>query len=285
MAFPETFPDPEDICQLLRDAAAAEVLPRYRKLASGDISEKSGPSDLVTTADLETELYLTSHLNALTPEVQVIGEEAVEDDPRLMRYLAGDDMAWVIDPVDGTLNFTEGRPEFAIILSFVSGGQVRAGWILDPLLDEVIWAVEGEGAWRASASGARERLSVAERLPVAAMQGALYTGPRRSPDLSNRVKKIRKQFGKLTYFRSVGHEYLALARGDNHYALFTRLMPWDHAAGVLIHRECGGFSQRLDGQPYSPAEHRGFLLLAPDEATWSELRDMLLADGAAPAPV
>lgn len=61
-------------------------------------------------------------------------------------------------------------------------------------------------------------------------------------------------------------------------------MPWDHAAGVLIHSECGGFSRRLDGQNYSPAEHRGFLLLAPDEDAWSEIRGMLLADGAAPAP-
>jgi fructose-1,6-bisphosphatase/inositol monophosphatase family enzyme len=74
-----------------------------------------------------------------------------------------------------------------------------------------------------------------------------------------------------SYLRCAGAEYLALLRGASHYALFTRLMPWDHAAGCLIHAEAGGWSACLDGSPYRPRPIEGSLLLAPDRATWDML--------------
>ena len=72
---------------------------------------------------------------------------------------------------------------------------------------------------------------------------------------------------------------MRLARGEIHYALFTKLMPWDHVAGVLIHREAGGHSAYLDGTPYRPSQvgAKG-LLLAPDPGTWRRLERALLSD-------
>jgi fructose-1,6-bisphosphatase/inositol monophosphatase family enzyme len=80
--------------------------------------------------------------------------------------------------------------------------------------------------------------------------------------------------------RCAGLEYLALASGQLHYALYRKLMPWDHAAGQLLHRQAGGFSRHLDGSPYradGPTSTDGFLL-APDEASWQAIHKTLIAD-------
>jgi fructose-1,6-bisphosphatase/inositol monophosphatase family enzyme len=80
--------------------------------------------------------------------------------------------------------------------------------------------------------------------------------------------------------RCAGLEYLALASGQLHYALYRKLIPWDHAAGQLLHRQAGGFSRHLDGSPYradGPTSTDGFLL-APDEASWQAIHKTLIAD-------
>jgi fructose-1,6-bisphosphatase/inositol monophosphatase family enzyme len=69
-----------------------------------------------------------------------------------------------------------------------------------------------------------------------------------------------------------------LAAGDCHFLLFNRLMPWDHAPGWLLHREAGGYSARFDGSAYTPSERTGGLICTPDEASWHDLRAVLLEE-------
>jgi fructose-1,6-bisphosphatase/inositol monophosphatase family enzyme len=85
--------------------------------------------------------------------------------------------------------------------------------------------------------------------------------------------------GSVFSFRCAGHEYLALASGRAHFALYQRLMPWDHAPGYLIHREAGGHGLRLDRREYTPAIHDGGLLLTPDAESWEALHEVLLGNG------
>jgi len=77
-------------------------------------------------------------------------------------------------------------------------------------------------------------------------------------------------------YRCAAHEYRLAAGGHVHLLLYNKLMPWDHAAGWLLHREAGGYSAHFDGTPYVPAHLAGGLLYAPDEATWREARAGLL---------
>jgi fructose-1,6-bisphosphatase/inositol monophosphatase family enzyme len=78
--------------------------------------------------------------------------------------------------------------------------------------------------------------------------------------------------------RCAGLEYIRLAEGQIHFCLFTKLMPWDHAPGVLLHEEAGGHAAYLEGGPYDPARiDMSGLLMAPDATSWQALRDMLLA--------
>ena len=132
---------------LLRAAAQAEILPRFRRLAAGAVRAKSGPLDLVTDADEAAERVITAGLLKRFPGCIVVGEEAVAADPALLGALDGADLAFVVDPVDGTANFAAGLPLFGCMAAAVVRGEIVAAWIHDPLGDDTAVALRGEGAW------------------------------------------------------------------------------------------------------------------------------------------
>ena len=165
--------DRDAVAALLREVAASEVLPRFRNLAKADVRAKTSAQDLVTLADLEAERVLTARLPALLPGSVVVGEEAAYADPRVLERLDGETPVWVIDPVDGTANFSAGRPTFAMIVALVDRGQTVAGWILDPLHDRMALAERGAGAWLGDT---RIQAHPADG-PLLSWQGCAY-GPR-----------------------------------------------------------------------------------------------------------
>jgi fructose-1,6-bisphosphatase/inositol monophosphatase family enzyme len=125
-------PDPEKVAALLRRAASEIILPRFKNLQKDEIREK-GPGDLVTIADTEAEQMLTPLLRELAPGSSVVGEEAVAADADVLGRLKGADGVWLIDPVDGTHNFAHGNSNFAVIAAYVEQGNVRGGWIHEPV--------------------------------------------------------------------------------------------------------------------------------------------------------
>ena len=110
----------------VRDTVAAEILPRWRRLAQHDIAEKTGPGDLVTVADKEAERRLTEVLTALLPGSVVVGEEAVHADPGVLGRIGGAEPVWIVDPVDGTANFVAGKEEFATLVALADGPELIA---------------------------------------------------------------------------------------------------------------------------------------------------------------
>jgi fructose-1,6-bisphosphatase/inositol monophosphatase family enzyme len=79
--------------------------------------------------------------------------------------------------------------------------------------------------------------------------------------------------------QGAGAEYLRLAAGETQFSLFTRLMPWDHVPGTLLHHEAGGTALCFDGTPYTAARYREIgLLMAPDRPSWDALHEALLGD-------
>ncbi len=271
--------DAAEVAAIMREVAAEEILPRFGKLAKADILPKGGRGDFATTADLEAERALARRLAALLPGSLVVGEEAAAKDPALLQAIAGEAPVWIVDPLDGTHNFAQGIAHFTVIVALARAGATVAGWIHDPLADRTAAAEEGAGAWEAG-----RRLAVAPPAPLAEMRGAIY-GKAGRPGISPRLDEVRQRFAGTTNSRCAGHEHLALARAESHFALFSRLLPWDHAAGALIHAEAGGYNACWDGTPYRPTRHTGGLLLAPDAASWTALAELLLVrEPAAAAP-
>jgi fructose-1,6-bisphosphatase/inositol monophosphatase family enzyme len=272
--------DLDTVTTLIRTTAETHILPRFRKLASHEIHEKGPGNGLVTIADIEAERTLTPALENLLPGSLVVGEEAVAHDPTILDRLTGNEPVWIIDPVDGTMNFSKGVSRFAVIVALVAGGQVHAGWIQDPLLGITVVATAGGGAWLSEPGQIRRRLRYAEAPPLREARGAAYgrLGDRgRTHDILERSGRV----GPIRRINSAGQEYLDLAQARLEYAVYGRALPWDHAAGILIHREAGGVAGFLDGQtpdeaPYSPRRHTGLLLIAPNNSAWTALRDILL---------
>ena len=91
---------------------------------------------------------------------------------------------------------------------------------------------------------------------------------------TSRMPRVASTFN----YRCAAHEYRLIADGHCHFAVFNRLMPWDHAAGVLLHREAGGHAARYDGTPYTATVRTGGLLCAPDQESWRALLDALISE-------
>ena len=257
----------EAVAVAVKEIAHEHALSRFRNLAAGEISEK-GPGDLLTVADVETERALTARLRDLLPGSVVVGEEAVADRPELLDALAEDTPSWLVDPIDGTINFASGLPLFATMVALVVGGSVRAGWIYDSVHDVMAFAVRGQGA---HLDGRRVRID-----PPAALTrhaGCLHlSGYDR--DLAATAARNFDSVGPLLVLHCAGLEYQSMLSGRLHYSVYNRTNAWDHAAGALLLEEAGGYMARLDGTPYrvTEAEHDWPLLCAADRASWLALK-------------
>lgn len=237
--------DLDAVEKAVREAAAAEILPRFRCLASHEVVEKNGPHDLVTVADRRAEEHLTAALTALLPGSTVVGEEAVHADPSVLAALRGDAPVWIVDPVDGTRQFVHGDPGFATLVALAHRGEVLASWTYAPALDDIAVAVRGRGA----------------RLNGRALRaGSPHTGKTLEVALSHHdftTVAEKRSLAGLTCegidprpCGSAGLEYLAIARGTLDALAFTWENPWDHAAGLLLVDEAGGTSGTLAGEPF-----------------------------------
>ena len=265
-------PDPDIVTAIIRNVAEEIVLPRFRRLGAHEISKKSA-GEIVTVADEESELALARELTALLPSASVVGEEGVSRDPRAMDALSGDGPVWIVDPVDGTQNFADGKPCFALIVALVRGGCTVAGWIHEPVADTTVWARAGEGAFEAGA-----RLHPDAPAAVDELVGSLNKRHRERLEQSGSAGE-RGLARRARRYRCVGAEYADLARGNLHFARYGgRLKPWDHAAGVLIAQEAGVYGRVMSTEtPYLPGPTlaQQTLLLAPDGASWRQLREIL----------
>lgn len=256
----------------LREAAALDVMPRFQALAAHEIREKK-PGDLVTVADEEAEHRLTASLSGIVPGSLVVGEEAHAKAPDILDRLESNEIVWLIDPIDGTKNFTEGNDLFCMMVAAVYKGETVKSWIYDPVRDRMAIAGKGEGAFLDD-----KRLKVAESSNFSDMVGQVNFGvfpERRRHHLRDLYHATFREVSRL---RCAGHDFLAQSLGERNFALYNRLWSWDHVPGVLLLREAGGYVARLDGQPYRPQDRVMTLLSAPGKSAWDDLYELFNAE-------
>lgn len=255
--------DIEKVSQLLRQVAADIILPRHRKLSAGDITEKDH-GELVTIADTETEKWLSAELSNLLPGSCVVGEEAAYADRGVFKRLTEDAPVWIIDPVDGTHNFAKGSDIFAIIVALVYSGETVAGWIYEPIGETLAIGERGAGV-------------TLDTHPIQLgpeHAGAHYDGVA-ARHLFDRADRDESLIRNVYRPNCAGHEYVQILQGERRFTAYTKLRPWDHAAGNFMIREAGGHSALLDGSRYDVTWPIGNLLSASDEATWRRVQSIL----------
>ena len=225
-----------DLLSIARDTAirAAELAARRRDEGVDIAASKSSPEDVVTHADRECEALIRSVLAELRPDDGFLGEEGTAD-------TGTSGLTWVVDPIDGTVNYLYDRPQWAVSVAVVEGDPdpltwtALAGAVVNPRAGEVFTAARGAGSFLGS-----RRLQVNRpELPLALVAtGFSYSAAIRNEQalvvagLITRVRDIRRAGAA-----SLDLCDLAAGRVD---AYFEReLKPWDHAAGALIAREAG----------------------------------------------
>ncbi|HEU4346926.1 MAG TPA: inositol monophosphatase family protein [Actinoplanes sp.] len=254
----------------MREVAAAVVLPRFRRLQDGEVHVKA-PGDVVTIADQESERALTAGLTRLLPGSLVVGEEAVAADPEVLRRVSHEGAVWIVDPVDGTNNFAAGKTPFAVMVALLRAGEPVAAWILDVVGDRMTLAEAGSGAY---IDGVRVKTRTDD--PGAPALRGVVAQKYLPADLRARSAANAHRLARVTPGRHcAGYEYPAVATDEQQFALFWRVLPWDHVPGSLILREAGGTVLHLDGSEYYPVNGERGLLVAPNDQIWRTVRDTL----------
>ncbi|MGW4731065.1 inositol monophosphatase family protein [Streptomyces shenzhenensis] len=260
-----------DVEAAVREAAATEILPRFRRLADHEVDQKSGPHDLVTDADRLAERYLTGVLAALLPGSVVVGEEAVHADPATYEAIRGEAPVWIVDPVDGTRQFVHGDQGFCTLVALAHRGVLLASWTYAPALDQFATAVRGRGAFldgerlRAGSPAADRELRIATSHPD-------YT----TDEQKRALLGLRTDGVAPRPCGSAGLEYLAVARGELDGTAFSWEAAWDHAAGLLLVEEAGGAHRTLTGEPFRITGGNTLpFTAARDAATADRVRELL----------
>ena len=236
-------PDLRPVIGLLRETAAHEILPRFRRVHSNQKADGS----LVTEADLAVQERINEGLARAFPGIPLLGEEmAAHEQARLLDQGRGP--VWILDPLDGTSNFACGYEGFAISLALIEGGVPVLGAILDPVRDQCFHAARGRGAYldgepiRPFAPGPRlgDCLAVIDfkRLPPHGVQSLLRPGGFRS----------QRNLG------AVALEWCWLAAGRFQLYLHGGQRLWDYAAGRLIAGEAGVAARLYRRYGTEPAE-------------------------------
>lgn len=265
------------IDSIIRSIGAAEIMPRFRKLAEGDV-EMKGVNDPVTVADKETERRLTEELTNALPGSVVVGEETFAKDKSIMARLDGNDPVWIIDPIDGTRNFVSGHPEFAIMVALVKKRESVASWIHDPNSGDTVMCEKGSGVWL---RGKKLTLAAANGLGstvglVGARVKKFISDPSLMPQ-SDHLPPI--EIGSCACF-----DYPRLFKGEVNFAdaktkragflFYLHTNAWDHVPGMLLAHEAGAYSADWSGQPYNMSKNRSGLLYAPNKEVWMQLHGL-----------
>ncbi len=228
-----------NICLLVKDCGKVILNADREKMA---IDIKSGFADLVTEYDKNIQEQLADGLKKILPEAKFIGEEGSSDE------LTEDGYAFVVDPIDGTTNFIKDFHMSAISVALLKGKEVAAGVVYNPYLDEIFYAIKGQGAY---CNG--KKINVSSQ-PINNALILFGSSPYNKELFKNTIEILSEYFNKALDIRRSGSAALdlcsvACGRAELYFEL--QVSPWDFAAGKLLVEEAGGVVTNLEGESLS----------------------------------
>ncbi|WP_077622153.1 inositol monophosphatase family protein [Sediminibacillus massiliensis] len=206
------------------------------------INTKSNANDLVTQMDQNTEKFFTQKIRSTYPDHYIVSEEGYGDD------LESDKgTVWIIDPIDGTMNFVHQKRNFAISIGIYHDGIGEIGFIYDVMNDILYSAEKGEGAFKNGQKipELKNELVLEESILVINSHWSCENKRVDEKGIQDLVRKVR---GTRSY-GSAALELAYVAEGVVDGYLTMKLAPWDFAAGMVIVNEVGGLTTKADGQP------------------------------------
>jgi len=283
-------PDAEGLLALAADtaAAAARLLADQGAQSRPEVVEtKSSLTDVVTEMDRRAEALITERIRAERPGDVILGEEGGETHGEGAQQAAGDPSApapvrWIVDPLDGTVNYLYGLADWAVSIAAEVAGAIVAGVVAVPLHGETFTAIRGQGAWRhstaerGSATGGRDAAGLRCNRGVPLGQALVGTGfgylPGRRRVQGEVVAALLPQIRDIRRGGSASVDLCMVAAGRLDAFYERGLNYWDYAAGGLIAEEAGARVTGLDGRPAGTS-----LTVAAGPGLYEELTAVLAA--------
>jgi len=245
--------------------ASKSMIRDFGEIEKLQVSAK-GPGDFVSTADKKSEKIIIEELLKAHPDYGILSEETGEINKN------NKDRRWIIDPIDGTMNFLKGVPHFAISIGYEENGEIVCGLVFDPIKNELFVAEKGNGAFL---NNSRIRVTNKKKL----FESYLGTG---GPKFSSKYKsKIFDEYLKVSNIvnapvrkfgcASLDLAYVACGRFDGSWQ--WELSYWDIAASIIIVKEAGGYVDFLDVRSNEPIKKN---VIATNSIIHEELKDNLL---------
>ncbi len=243
--------------------ASKSLIRDFGEIENLQVSTK-GPGDFVTSADKRTEKILIDELQKAHPEYGIVSEEIG------IINKSNYNNRWIIDPIDGTMNFLNGIPQFAISVGYEENGEILCGVIFNPIMNEMFSAEKGNGAYL---NNSRIRVSNKRKIQDALLVTGGPKGGSKIRDkifseyvnISNYVSNVRK-FGSA----ALDMAYVACGRFDGYWQ--RELNYWDIAAGIIILKEAGGFIDFFEEDKNLPLKKN---VLATNSNIHEKMRELI----------
>jgi len=247
MAF--KFQNEYDFCQKVARECGALALTFYSRCGGAaahknvKIVSKSSATDLVTDGDKAVEAFFIKTVKEMYPGDKILGEEStaaagncdVEYGPKDLSELK--DRVWVVDPIDGTMNFVHGFEHWCVSIGFIADGEIQFGVVYQPVTTEIWYAAKGQGSWRESRKGEKLRNYTSKQETLAGSLGAIPIAKSKYHPLLRDL--ISKGIHGSRETGSAALKICQLAQGCVDLYFSNTVHAWDYCAGAVIASEAG----------------------------------------------
>jgi myo-inositol-1(or 4)-monophosphatase len=244
--------------------ASRSLIRDFGEIENLQVSSK-GPGDFVSSADKRTEKILIEELQKAHPEYGIITEETG------IINKSNTKNRWIIDPIDGTMNFLNGVPQFAISVAYEEDNEIKCGVIFNPITNEMFCAEKGNGAYL---NNSRIRVSNKKKINDALV---VTGGPKQASKIKDKIFSeyinVSKNVSNVRKFGSAALDmaYVACGRFDGYWQ--RELNYWDIAAGMIILKEAGGFIDFFEEDTRLPLKKN---ILASNSNIHDELKELII---------
>ena len=244
--------------------ASKSLIRDFGEIENLQVSSK-GPGDFVSSADKRTEKIIIDELLKAYPEYGILSEEAGKINEK------NKSNRWIIDPIDGTSNFLNGIPQFAISIGYEEENKIKCGLIYDPIKNELFFAETGNGAYL---NNSRIRVSKKKKIKDSLIgTGGPRSGSKQKNEIFSEFIEISKNIDiPIRKFGSASLDLANVACGRFDGFWQRELNYWDIAAGIIIVKEAGGFVDFLDNEDHESKKRN---LVATNSLIHKELVDLV----------
>ncbi len=263
------------ISDLLVEVNKLIILKYYKNLSSKHINTKSSDDDYVSIADKESEIYIVKNLIGFLNINQYIGEETSYTNKDDYKSLEKNALYWVIDPIDGTKNYINGKNEFCSMISLVFNSIPIASFVYYPLKNLLVYAFKGFGAYSLEI---KTKKIIQLRIQQNSFDNIVGSGGTKGiqePLRQKVLQNLRKYTNRL-FIGSAGIEAIMLASNETQFVFHGRVTPWDHSPLDLIIKESGGCVYMLNDKAEFNIFSRGPILAASNDQIWENIRSLAL---------